>query len=60
MKKRYRKLAKRAGFILWGDEPWNKPTYGGKEVVDWSSNYDEELEEFARLVIKDYKKRNKK
>jgi hypothetical protein len=54
MKKKIRKLAKKAGFILWGNEPW-----GAGQVIYWSSEYDKELEKFAKLVIKDYKKRNK-
>lgn len=40
------KIAEEAGFVLWGDEKWNH----NKSVVDWSSEYDEELVKFARLI----------
>ena len=39
-------LANKAGFVLWTDENWNQGN-----VVDWSSDYDKELEMFAELVI---------
>lgn len=45
MKKKVRKLAKKAGFVMWADEPWNPG-----DVIDWSSSYDKELEKFAKLV----------
>ena len=40
-------LVEEAGFSLWMDEPWG-PSGGG---VDWSCNYDRELEQFAWLII---------
>ena len=54
MKKKIRKLAKKAGFVIWGDEPWSL----GKGNVDWSSNYDKELKKFAKLVKKEYAKKD--
>ena len=40
-----KQLAEQAGFILWADEDWNPG-----DVIDWASNYDEELVRFAQLV----------
>lgn len=41
------KLAGEAGFVLWEeDEYWNRGS-----VVDWSSEYDEQLQTFAKLII---------
>jgi hypothetical protein len=45
MKKKVRKLAKKAGFILWADEPWNPG-----DVIDWAARYDKELDKFAKLI----------
>jgi hypothetical protein len=36
-----------AGFMLWMDEPWGPPEGG----VDWSCNYDREIEQFAMLIV---------
>jgi hypothetical protein len=47
MKKKIRKLAKKAGFVIWGDASWGP----GKGHVDWSCNYDEELVKYTDLVI---------
>lgn len=41
------KLAKKAGFEFWGDESWRPP---GQEV-DWSSDYDKELERLYLLIL---------
>ena len=46
MKKPIRELADQAGFVLWQDEKWNPG-----DVVDWSSRYDQELEQFADLIV---------
>lgn len=48
MNERYKKIAEQAGFMLWGDEDWNPG-----DVVDWSARYDQELEEFANLLIEE-------
>jgi hypothetical protein len=48
MNKRIKGLAEQAGFVLWQDEPW-RPT----DVIDWSVRYDDELEKFAELIVKD-------
>jgi hypothetical protein len=53
MKKKTRKLAKKAGFIFWKNEKW-KP-FG--EVIDWSCMYDDELVKFAELVRDDERKK---
>ena len=49
MNERTKELAERAGFVMWSDCDW-KPE---GEVIDWSSNYDDELEKFAELVRED-------
>ena len=41
-------LLKQADFCLWEDEPW-KPEGA---VVDWASNYDEEIVKFAELIVR--------
>ena len=48
MNKRIKELAEQAGFMLWGKETWNPG-----DVVDWSARYDEELEKFAELIIRE-------
>lgn len=47
MKKNVRELAKEAGFVFWSDESW-KPE---NATIDWSSDYDQELDTFYRLVV---------
>ncbi len=49
MNERIKNLAEQAGFALWEDEEW-KP-HG--EVIDWSSRYDDELEKFAKLIVRE-------
>ena len=44
-----KQLAEQAGFVLWANEEW-KPE---GQVVDWSSNYDVELEKFAELIVRE-------
>lgn len=44
-------LAQKAGFALWIDDKWKPPG----AVVDWSSDYDNELEKFYFLAIEDAK-----
>ena len=39
-------LAEQAGFVLW-DEPWTNCN----QSIDWSSQYDEELENYTKLVL---------
>lgn len=52
MKKEYQKLAKEAGFIFWKNESW-KPD---GQIIDWSCNYDEEIQVLIDLVIKECSK----
>ena len=54
MKKKIRKLAKKAGFVIWGDVSWGP----GKGHIDWSCDYDNELKKFAKLVKKEYAKKD--
>jgi hypothetical protein len=49
MNERIRKLAEQAGFVMWSDCDW-KPR---GEVIDWASNYDDELEKFAELIVRE-------
>ena len=48
MNEKIKELGIKAGFEPWRDEAWNPG-----DVFDWSSRYDNELEEFAKLIIKD-------
>ena len=42
-------LAKRAGFVFWEDESWGP----GSEYIDWSTDYDKELERLVELVVQE-------
>ena len=46
MNERFKELAEKAGFVLWGEETW---TPG--DAIDWSSRYDDELVKYTDLVI---------
>ena len=48
MNERIKELAEQAGFMLWGNESWNPG-----DVVDWSARYDDELEKFAELIVRE-------
>ena len=48
MNERIIAIAKQAGFNMWADEPWNPG-----DVIDWSARYDEELENFCKLVVQE-------
>lgn len=52
MNNELKEIAKEAGFIFWEDEPWNVEM----AVIDWSSNYDKELEKFAQILMERMKK----
>ena len=49
MKDKVKQLAEQAEFNLWNNEKW-KPK---GQVVDWSSDYDKELEKFAELIVRE-------
>lgn len=49
MNENLQKLAKKAGFELWDNEPWWPPG----QVIDWSSDYDQELETLFKLIIRE-------
>ena len=49
MNERIKQLADQAGFVLWGD----KVALISGDTVDWSSRYDDELEKFAELIVKE-------
>ena len=46
MNENVKNLAKRAGFVLWGNEEWNPG-----DVVDWASRYDKQFIEYTRLLV---------
>ena len=48
MNERIKELAEQAGFVLWKNESWNSG-----DVVDWSVSYDDELEKFVELIIRE-------
>ena len=48
MNKQIKKLAKKAGFVLWGNETWNPC-----DVIDWSCRYDDELTKYTELIVKE-------
>lgn len=48
MNERYKKIAEQAGFMMWGYEDWNPG-----DVIDWSARYDQELEQFANLLVEE-------
>lgn len=47
------KVAKKAGFVLWDDAPWGP----GRGNIDWSCDYDEELEKFAKILERKLRKK---
>lgn len=49
MNEQIKELAKQAGFISWEDESW-KPL---DQMFDWSCNYDNELQKFAELIVRE-------
>ena len=49
MKQKTVELAKAAGFILWQNESWRPDDI----EIDWSCSYDDELEEFKMLVVRE-------
>ena len=48
MNDKIRELAEQAGFMIWKDEEWNPG-----DVIDWGSRYDNELEKFAQLIVRE-------
>ena len=49
MNERFKELAEKAGFVLWGEETWGP----GKGHVDWSSGYDAELTKYTEFLIQE-------
>ena len=47
MNEKVKQLAEEAGFLFWDDEAW-KPK---DAIIDWSSNYDAELEALVNLIV---------
>jgi len=48
MNERFKELAEKAGFVLWGDETWNPG-----DAIDWSCRYDNELVKYTELIVKE-------
>jgi len=49
MNPKFIELVDKAGFALWEDEDWRPRN----AFVDWSSNYDNELEKFYELIVEE-------
>jgi len=49
MNKKTIELAKQAGFVFWEDEEWGP----GSEYIDWSTDYDKELEKLVELIVQE-------
>jgi hypothetical protein len=49
MNTQFQSLAKQAEFEFWEDESWRPPG----QLVDWSSDYDKELQKFGELVVEE-------
>lgn len=47
MNDQIKKLLTEAGFCFWQDEEWGP----GPNYIDWSNNYDKELDFFCKLII---------
>ena len=43
-----KELAAQAGFVLWADEDWNPG-----QTIDWANDYDAELVQYTKLVVKE-------
>lgn len=48
MNENIKRLAEDAGFVLWKDEDWNPG-----DVIDWASNYDQEIVKYTELVVRE-------
>ena len=48
MNDQIRQLLEQSGFVLWGDEEWNPGS-----VVDWASDYDEEIVQLIETVARE-------
>lgn len=47
MKEKIKEFAEKAGFVVWQeDEYWNPG-----DIIDWSTRYDKELEEYTKLIV---------
>ena len=46
--KKFLDLTREAGFVVWGKEDWGP----GPEYVDWSCDYDKELEALCELIVR--------
>lgn len=51
MNPKIKQLAEQAGFVFWDKESWGP----GEGHIDWSSNYDKEIEKFAQILMEKMK-----
>lgn len=51
MKKKHKKLLRKAGFCFWRDETWKPPG----AIIDWATDYDKEIVKFIKLLTKQIK-----
>lgn len=49
VKKEFREIAKKSGFIFWKDEKHGP----GENHIDWASIYDNELNSFGEDIVKE-------
>jgi hypothetical protein len=47
MNEQIKKTAQEAGFVFWEDEDWNR-----EEIIDWASNYDQEIVKYTELILR--------
>lgn len=48
MNENVKNLVEAAGFVFWRDEPWGP----GKDTIDWSADYTEEIQTYTELLVK--------
>jgi hypothetical protein len=51
MKKKHKKLLRKAGFCFWADEKWRPDG----AIIDWAKDYDKEIVTFIKLLTKQIK-----
>ena len=44
-----KRLAKKAGFVFWGNEAWGP----GEGEIDWSCDYKEAFEKYTELIVQE-------
>ena len=49
MNKKIAQIAKKSGFVFWGNEAWGP----GKGKIDWSTDYAKEFDTYTKLLMKE-------